>query len=72
MFKNLNIWFISSLIVSIGVLIPIITVSLSFFEDTSNYYQILKETFLLEYIFNSLTLLVSVLILTFFIGTTCA
>ena len=71
MFKNLNIWFISSLIVSIGVLIPIITVSLSFFEDTSNYYQILKETFLLEYIFNSLTLLVSVLILTFFIGTTC-
>ena len=58
MFKNLNIWFISSLIVSIGVLIPIITVSLSFFEDTSNYYQILKETFLLEYIFNSLTLFV--------------
>ncbi len=72
MFKNLNIWFISSLIVSLGVLIPIITVSLSFFEDTSNYYKILKDTFLLEYIFNSFTLLVSVLILTFFIGTTCA
>ena len=72
MFKNLNIWFISSLIVSIGVLIPIITVSLSFFEDTSNYYQILKDTFLLEYIFNSIILLVSVLILTFIIGTTCA
>ena len=72
MFKNLNIWFISSLIVSLGVLIPIITISLSFFEDTSNYYQILKDTFLLEYIFNSFTLLVSVLILTFFIGTTCA
>jgi iron(III) transport system permease protein len=72
MFKNLNIWFISSLIVSIGVLIPIITVSLSFFEDTSNYYQILKDTFLLEYIFNSIILLVSVLILTFVIGTTCA
>jgi len=72
MFKNLNIWFISSLIVSLGVLIPIITVSLSFFEDTSNYYQILKDTFLLEYIFNSIILLVSVLILTFVIGTTCA
>ena len=72
MFKNLNIWFISSLIVSLGVLIPIITVSLSFFEDTSNYYQILKDTFLLEYIFNSIILLVSVLILTFIIGTTCA
>ena len=72
MFKNLNMWFISSLIVSLGVLIPIITVSLSFFEDTSNYYQILKDTFLLEYIFNSIILLVSVLILTFVIGTTCA
>ena len=58
--------------VSIFVAIPIVTVFSSFFEDTSNYYQILKETFLLEYIFNSLTLLVSVLILTFFIGTTCA
>jgi len=69
MFKNLNIWFISSLIVSIGVLIPIITVSLSFFEDTSNYYQILKNTFLLEYITNSLILLFCVLIFTFLIGT---
>ena len=55
MFKNLNIWFILSLIVSIGVLIPIITVSLSFFEDTSNYFQILRDTFLLEYIVNSLS-----------------
>ena len=72
MFKNLNIWFVSSLIISIGVLIPIITVSLSFFEDTSNYYQILKNTFLLEYIINSFILLVCVLVLTFLIGTTCA
>ena len=40
MFKNLNIWFVSSLIISIGVLIPIITVSLSFFEDTSNDEEI--------------------------------
>ena len=72
MFRNLNIWLVSSLIVSVGVLIPIVTVSFSFFEDTSNYYQILKDTFLLEYIFNSLTLLISVLILTFLIGTACA
>ena len=72
MFKNLNIWFISSLLVSIAVLIPIFTVFFSFFEETSNYYEILKETFLFEYIFNSLTLLTSVLILTFIIGTTSA
>ncbi len=67
MFKSLNIWLISSILISISVLIPIFTVFISFFEDTSNYYQILKETFLAEYIFNSIILLVSVLILTFLI-----
>ena len=69
MFKNLNIWFLSSLFVSIFVLIPILTVFSSFFEDTSNYYQILKNTFLFEYISNSLILLFFVLIFTFLIGT---
>jgi len=72
MFKTLNIWFVLSLLVSIGVLIPIFTVFFSFFENTSNYYQILKETFLVEYIFNSIILLISVLTLTFIIGTGCA
>ena len=72
MFKYLNIWFLSSLLVSIGVLIPIITVFFSFFESTSNYYEILKNNFLIEYIFNSFVLLISVLILTFFIGTVTA
>ena len=72
MLKKLNWWFILSLLVSIGVLIPIITVSISFFEDTSNYYQILKNTFLLEYILNSAVLLISVLAITFVIGTLTA
>ncbi len=72
MVKNFNIWFFSSLLISIGVLIPIITVFFSFFEETSNYYQILKDTFLFEYIFNSFVLLVCVLVFTFVIGTTCA
>ena len=72
MFKSLNIWFISSLLVSISVLIPIVTVFYSFFEDTSNYFTILKETFLLEYIFNSSVLLISVLVLKFIIGTLSA
>ena len=68
-FKNFNIWFFLSLLISFVVLIPIFTVFTSFFENTSNYYEILKNTFLKEYIFNSITLLVSVLILTFLIGT---
>ena len=72
MVKNFNIWFLSSLLISIGVLIPIITVFFSFFEETSNYYQILKDTFLYEYIFNSFALLFCVLILTFIIGTASA
>tara|TARA_Y100000590_G_scaffold24032_1_gene27390 strand:- start:3111 stop:4736 length:1626 start_codon:yes stop_codon:yes gene_type:complete len=69
MFKFINIWFISSLLVSIFVIIPIITVFTSFFDNTSNYYELLKNTFLFEYIFNSSILLLCVLILTFILGT---
>ncbi len=69
MFTNkFNIWFFSSALISLLVIIPILTVSFSFFEDTSRYFDILKKTFLLEYIFNSLSLLAGVLILTFFLG----
>ena len=70
--RKVNFWFLSSLLISIIVAIPIITVFSSFFEDTSNYYQILKDTFLLEYIFNSFTLLICVLVLTFIFGTSAA
>ena len=66
---KLNFWYLSSFLISFFVIIPIITVFTSFFENTSNYYQILKDTFLLEYIFNSIILLISVLLLTFLIGT---
>ena len=69
---RINFWYLSSLIISTLVIIPILTVFSSFFETTSNYYQILKDTFLLEYISNSIILLISVLILTFFIGTVAA
>ncbi len=69
MFRFLNIWFISSLLVSMFVIIPILTVFSSFFDNTSSYYELLKNTFLTEYITNSFFLLISVLLLTFFIGT---
>ena len=64
-----NSWYISSFLISFIVLIPIITVFTSFFENTSNYYEILKNTFLIEYISNSFILLISVLFFTFLIGT---
>ena len=66
---RINLWYISSFFISVFVLIPILTVFSSFFENTSNYFQVLKDTFLVEYILNSLILLFSVLILTFLIGT---
>ena len=66
---RISFWHISSFLISLFVIIPILTVFLSFFEDTSNYYQVLKNTFLVEYIFNSIFLLFSVLLLTFLIGT---
>ena len=67
-----NSWYLTSLFISFFVLIPIITVFSSFFESTSNYYEILKNTFLLEYIINSSILLISVLVLTFILGTGAA
>ena len=69
MFKILNIWFFLSLLISSFVIIPILTVFTSFFDNTSDYYELLKNTFLVEYILNSLILLFSVLVLTFLIGT---
>jgi iron(III) transport system permease protein len=70
--KNINIWYISSLLISIIVAIPILTVFSSFFETTGNYSTILKDTFLYDYIFNSIILLLGVLALTFVIGVGCA
>ena len=69
MIKKINIWFLFSLIISAFVCVPILTVFSSFFQDTSNYYEILKNTFLIEYILNSLTLLILVLIFTLILGT---
>ena len=72
MFKNLNIWFFLSFLISAIVSIPILTVFSSFFENTSNYFEILKDTFLYVYIFNSFILLLGVLIFSFVIGVGCA
>ena len=69
---KVNFWYFGSLIVSLTVIIPILTVFSSFFENTTNYFEILKNTFLLEYIFNSLLLLIGVLFLTFIMGAGCA
>ena len=69
---KVNFWYFGSLIVSLTVIIPTLTVFSSFFENTTNYFEILKNTFLLEYIFNSLLLLIGVLFLTFIMGVGCA
>jgi iron(III) transport system permease protein len=70
--NKINFWFISSLLISALVAIPIITVLGSFFEPISDYYNILKKTFLIDYLTNSLFLLIGVLFITFVIGVGCA
>ena len=70
--RKINIWYLTSFFISIAVAIPIITVFSSFFDSTSNYSDIIKNTFLYDYIFNSLSLLLGVLFLTFVIGVSCA
>ncbi len=72
MIKNVNYWYISSLLVSILVALPILTVFASFFGTTSEYFELLKNTFLLNYIFNSLFILIGVLALTFVLGVLSA
>ena len=71
-FRKINIWYVSSLLISLVVAAPILTVFSSFFETTGNYSLILKNTFLYDYIYNSLVLLIGVLFLTFIIGVGCA
>jgi len=67
-----NIWFFSSLLIASIVALPIITVFSSFFNETSNYFLILKNTFLFDYIFNSFTILFFVVLITFFLGVISA
>ena len=67
-----NLWFFCSLIIALIVSLPILTVFFSFFQETSNYFSILKNTFLFDYIFNSLTILFFVLLITLFLGVTSA
>ena len=71
-FGKINIWYAASLFISLVVAAPILTVFSSFFETTGNYSLILKNTFLYDYIYNSLVLLIGVLFLTFIIGVGCA
>ena len=63
-----NIWFFLSLIIALIVALPILTVFISFFYETSNYFTLLKNTFLFDYIFNSITILFFVVLITFFLG----
>ena len=72
MLRNINIWYLTSFLISLVVAIPILTVFTSFFDTTSNYVEILKNTFLLEYITNSIILLLGVLTMTFILGVGCA
>ena len=70
--SKINFWYLSSLIVPLVVAIPIITIFFSFFDTRSEYLTLLKNTFLLEYISNSIFILAGVLFLTFIFGVTSA
>ena len=67
-----HIWFFGSLLIATIVALPIITVFFSFFSETSNYFLVLKNTFLFDYILNSFLILFFVLIITFILGVSCA
>ena len=70
--KKPNFWYISSFAVTLFVAIPILTVFSSFFSSTSEYMELLKDTFLKDYIINSSIILLGVLFLTFLLGVISA
>ena len=67
-YKKINIWYLSSLIITLLVAIPITTVILNSYILSDDYIILLKNTFLFDYIFNSTALLIGVLSLTFIFG----
>ena len=67
-FPKINYWLISSLIISSIICVPVLVISTSFFGELSSYYNLLKDTYLYLYIFNTLALLIGVLFLTFIFG----
>ena len=70
--SKINVWLIISIVISLVVIFPSITVFLSFFGSTSSYLNLLSETFLLSYISQSFLILMGVLVLTFIFGVLSA
>ena len=70
--KKINYWYLSSIAISLLVALPILTVFASFFSTTSEYYELLRNTFLIKYISNSAIILIGVLSLTFLFGVLSA
>ena len=66
--NKINYWFLSSLLITLIIALPIVTVFISFFGVTSGYYDLLSNTFLFSYINQSLIILIGVLFLTFIFG----
>ncbi len=65
---RLNFWLISSLLISLLICIPIFVIFSSFFSEVSGYYQLLTETYLYTYIFNTALLLFGVILFSFIFG----
>ena len=65
---KINYWFVTTLLITAFIVLPILTVFVSFFGSTSGYFALLSNTFLFSYISQSLIILIGVLILTFIFG----
>lgn len=61
-------YFSITLLISLIIIIPVITVFLSIFDESSEYFSIIKNSLLFIYCLNSLILLCGVAILTFIFG----
>ena len=65
---KVDVFFVFGILIAALVAIPIVTVIGSFFKDTSEYFLLIKDTFLIEYISNSFFILTCTLLFTFLFG----
>ena len=60
MYSKKKLWLLFLLLISFIILLPILTILIEAFESTNDNWKHLKETLLLEYIYNSLLLTLGV------------
>ncbi len=67
-----SIWSLGAVAIALPVAVPIVAILLTFFAPATDVWSHLRETVLVEYVLNTLALLVWVAVVTVLVGVSCA